>query len=219
MFKSQDKQDYILYHHVFKSFENGIFVDVGAHDGIKFNNTYYFENNHNWTGINIEPMNNIYNLLVQNRPKCINLNCAVSNYNGIGKFKHISGISDMLSGLEESYHPKHKARINDEIRKHNQVSSTIEIPVKTLDIILKTNNINKINYLSIDVEGGELNVLKSINYDDVFIDVIGFECNYRELLPEIINFLESKNFKRIFNNKSSLDIFMINNNSKFLKNL
>jgi hypothetical protein len=45
MFYSQDSQDEFLETHVFKGFRNGVFMDVGAHDGISINNTLYFEKN------------------------------------------------------------------------------------------------------------------------------------------------------------------------------
>ena len=82
MFYSQYKQDEFLENTVFKGYKNGFFVDVGAHDGKTINNTLYFELNNNWKGINIEPIEKIYNNLLYNRPKCINLNCAIDEKNG-----------------------------------------------------------------------------------------------------------------------------------------
>jgi hypothetical protein len=56
MYYSQDKQDKFLEENIFKGYKNGIFIDVGAHDGVNLNNTLYFESNNNWSGINIEPI-------------------------------------------------------------------------------------------------------------------------------------------------------------------
>ena len=77
MFYSQCKQDKFLEENVFKGYKNGIFFDVGAHDGKTINNTVYFEQNNNWKGINIEPIKSVYDNLVLNRPNCININCAI----------------------------------------------------------------------------------------------------------------------------------------------
>ena len=82
MYYSQDKQDMFLVEKVFKGHKNGIYVDVGAHDGININNTLYFEKYNNWTGINIEPIKKVFECLVKNRPNNINLNCAVCNNDG-----------------------------------------------------------------------------------------------------------------------------------------
>ena len=80
----------------------------------------------------------------------------------------------------------------------------------------KENNFPKqIDYLSIDVEGAEFEVIKSINFDKVYIDVIGFESNYNDTSMPIIKYLEERNYVVIHN---SLDIFMIHKNSVFMKN-
>ena len=59
---SQYEQDKFLDTCIFKGFKNGYFVDVGAHDGITFNNTYRFEKYYGWSGINIEPIPNVFKL-------------------------------------------------------------------------------------------------------------------------------------------------------------
>ena len=86
MFYSQDKQDEYLENNIFKGYKNGFYMDIGAHDGITINNTLYFEKYNNWTGVNVEPIEEVYNKLVINRPNDININCAVCNNNGIADF-------------------------------------------------------------------------------------------------------------------------------------
>ena len=212
MFHSQDKQDEFLETYVFKGFKNGIFVDVGAHDGISINNTLYFEKYNNWSGINIEPIQKVYDALAVNRPNCININCAVCNYNGSAEFICNTGYTEMISGLKDSFDSRHFQRLE---RENNQMGSTtevIQVNTRTLQSICDEHNISHIHYLSIDVEGGEFEVIKSIDFDKVFIDVIGFENNYFDTSIPIIQYLESKNYIVI---GKSLDIFMINKNSSF----
>tara|TARA_A100001015_G_scaffold307010_1_gene402213 strand:+ start:4234 stop:4902 length:669 start_codon:yes stop_codon:yes gene_type:complete len=217
MFYSQDKQDKYLEENVFKGYKKGFYVDVGAHDGISFNNTLYFSNNNNWTGINIEPIKKVFDKLVINRPTDINLNCAISNIIGISEFydsviKNGTCGQEMLSGLKDNYDPRHLQRLNDEIKKHGGYVNIININVQTIESICDKYNIKHINYLSIDVEGAEFEVIKSINFDKVFIDVIGFENNYNNVSTPIIKYLEDKKFIIIY---QSLDIFMIHKDSSF----
>lgn len=211
-FYSQDKQDEFLENNVFKGYKNGFFVDVGAHDGVLLNNTLYFEKYNKWRGINIEPINNVFNKLMKNRPDCINLNYAVCNYNGETDFLLNIGNTEMLSGIKESYDNRHLNRLNHENNIYSSNTEIIKINTTKLETIFDKYNIKNINYLSIDVEGGEFEVIKSINFDKIFIDVIGFECNYDDSCIPIIKYLENKNFVVIH---KSLDIFMINNNSTF----
>jgi hypothetical protein len=94
------------------------------------------------------------------------------------------------------------------------VNTIIKINTKRLETILDEHNISHIHYLSVDVEGSEFDVIKSINFDKVFIDVIGFENNYHDTSVPIVKYLENKGFTVIH---KSLDIFMIHKRSMFYK--
>jgi FkbM family methyltransferase len=216
MFYSQDKQDNYLENKIFKGYKNGFFVDVGAHNGKSFNNTLYFEETNNWKGINVEPLKDVYNVLISNRPNCININCAICNNDGETEFICNAGYSEMLSGIKDSYDPRHKHRLQKEIKDRGSTSKIIKVETKKLETICDSNSISHINYLSIDVEGGEFEVIKSINFDKVFIDVIGFENNYGDTSIPIVKYLEDRNYKLIH---KALDIFMIHKNSDFMKNI
>ena len=69
MFKSQYGQDQFVDTWC-NSREGGVFVDVGAHDGVTLSNTWFFENVRKWTGLCIEPIPEIFNQLKENRPLC-----------------------------------------------------------------------------------------------------------------------------------------------------
>lgn len=209
---SQFNQDKYLEENIFKGYKNGVFFDVGAHDGITFNNTLYFARFNRWSGVNVEPIKNVYDKLVINRPYSINLNCAVSNNDGESEFILNTGYTEMLSGLKKDYDARHKVRLDNEINQNGGTTQVIKVQTKKIETICDENNIKHINYLSIDVEGAEFDVIKSINFDKVFIDVIEFENNYDDNSIPIIKYLESKNY--IVINKL-IDIFMINKNSLF----
>lgn len=216
MYYSQDKQDEFLETVVFKGYKNGYFVDVGAHDGVSLNNSLYFEKSHNWSGINIEPIKTVYDKLSINRPNCANINCAVSNNDGETEFMCCTGRTEMLSGIKATYDARHINRVQLENQIFQGTSQTIIVPTKRLETILDEYNVSHINYLSIDVEGAEFEVIKSINFDKVFIDVIGFENNYIENSLPIIEYLKTKNYVIIH---QALDIFMINIASQFYQSL
>jgi FkbM family methyltransferase len=214
MFYSQDNQDRYLETNIFRGYKNGFYVDVGAHDGITINNTLYFEKNNNWRGINIEPIKKVFDKLVLNRPNNINLNCAVCNNDGETDFLCNTGYTEMLSGIKDNFDMRHLMRLQSENIEHNSITEVIKVVTKKLETILHENDISHVNYLSIDVEGAEFEVIKSINFDKVFIDVIGFENNYDDVSVPIVEYLQNKGF--IFINKSC-DIFMINKMSSFNK--
>lgn len=214
-FFSQYNQDRTLENCIFKGYKNGVFMDIGAHDGVDINNTLYFEKNNEWTGVNVEPLKKVYNRLVTNRPKCININCAINDTVGTAEFISNTGYTEMLSGLKTEFDPRHLKRINDENRDKKASSETITINTKRIETICDEYNIKHINYLSIDVEGGEMKVLQSINFDKVFIDVIGFENNFPDIENIPINYLQEKGYIKLPNHVA--DIFMIHKDSKFYK--
>jgi FkbM family methyltransferase len=212
MFYSQDKQDEYLEKNIFKGYKSGIYVDVGSHDGITINNTLYFHKNNKWNGINIEPIKKVYDKLIINRPNDININCAVCNYDGKTEFICNTGYTEMISGIKDTYDYRHYNRLNNENTVMNASTEIIVVNTKKLETIFDEHHITHVHYLSIDVEGAEFEVIKSINFDKVFIDVIGFENNYDDVSLPIINYLNNKNYVIIH---KSLDIFMISKKSIF----
>jgi len=216
MFNSQDKQDEYLETNIFKGYKNGFYMDVGAHDGITINNTLYFEKYNNWTGINVEPIKTVYDKLLINRPNNININCAICNNDGNAEFICNVGYTEMLSGLKDCFDDRHHQRLNYENEIFDSKTNIININTRRIESICDEYNVKHINYLSIDVEGAELEVIKSINFKKVFIDVIGFENNYDDMSIPIIDYLKTKHYVVFYR---SMDIFMIHRNSIFYKNI
>jgi FkbM family methyltransferase len=210
----QNLQDKFIEENIFKGYKNGFFIDIGAHDGISINNTLYFEENNNWTGINVEPIPNIYEKLVKNRPKCINKNYAISDNDGTEQFIYNTGYTEMLSGLKKDYDMRHMNRLISENNRFNSKTQIIDVKTQKFSTMCEEHNVKHINLLSIDVEGAEFSVIKSIDFDKVFIDFIIFENNYEDNSVPIIQYLINKNFKMV---KNSYDIYMIHNESQFNK--
>ncbi|MDP3889520.1 MAG: FkbM family methyltransferase [bacterium] len=190
---SQCQQDKFINEFFFKNKKNGVFVDIGAHDGMSFSNTYFFESELGWHGICIEPLPEIFSQLQKNR-KCICINGCISNKSGEAQFLKVGGPCEiqMLSGLLEKYDPRHVNRIKRELASCGGMATIISVPCFTINEILKKYNTFHIDYLSIDTEGGELDILKSIDFDTFDIKIIDVENNYND--PEFRNFLEKKGY-------------------------
>jgi FkbM family methyltransferase len=210
---SQERQDQYLDTTIFKGVREGVFVDVGAHDGKTINNTLFFEESRGWTGVNVEPIREVFEQLAVNRPSCTNLNCAVSETDGTAEFICNRGYTEMISGLKDHYDSRHTARLQRENASFNSRTEIIEVPTKRLSTIFVDHNISHVHYLSIDVEGAEFSVIKSIDFDKVFVDVIGFENNYPDSSIPIVAYLEDKGFRQLPHR--CLDILMIHKDSPF----
>jgi FkbM family methyltransferase len=191
---SQCNQDKFVNENYFKNHKNGVFLDIGAHDGISLNNTYFFEKELNWTGICIEPIPEVFDKLKKNR-KCICIQGCISEVSSEEEdFLRISGPPhlEMLSGLINKYDKRHLERIHRELAAYGCSYEIIKVKCYNINEILEKNNIKHINFLSLDTEGGEFKILKSIDFSKYKIDIISVEDNYRD--PRFIPFLKKHGF-------------------------
>ena len=190
-FYSQCGQDKWLKDKVFINKNEGVFVDIGAHDGVSFSNSYYFEKL-GWTGIAVEPMPDVFERLSVAR-NCQTVNACIASQTGKRTFRVIKGYSQMLSGLVDEYDYRHLQRIENEMQKNGGSFTDIDVACINFNELIQKYNVSHIDYLSIDIEGGELSVLHSIDFDRVNISVIGVENNYLDY--RIPQFLYKKGFQ------------------------
>jgi FkbM family methyltransferase len=164
---SQDNQDFIVYENFFKNKKDGFFCDIGGNHPLKINNTRYFEEL-GWDGVAFEPLPHMTKLWAEHR-KAKLFPFALSDHEGDVVFtvvKDETGWEDMLSFVKET----------GEIES-GFVTEEIQVQTKIFKNIMADENINHIDYLSLDVEGHELNVLKGIDFSKVKIDVLTIENN------------------------------------------
>jgi hypothetical protein len=161
---------------------NGYFVDVGFNDGIEINNTYLLELN-GWTGIGVDPMPKNYT----NRNNTKIFVDAVYSEADVELDFAIHGV---LSGFVNKIN-HHKKILTD------KTTELIKLKTKTLAQILKLANApNFINYLSLDTEGSEYDILKTFPFEQYLFGCITVEHNYvQPQRKNIQNLLESKGYK------------------------
>ena len=192
-YSSQIGQDYLIDQFIFPSRSNGVFVDVGAHDGVSFSNTYFFESKKAWTGLCIEPNPDVFEQLVKNR-NCKKAQVAIGARNGTTEFTVATGV-DMLSGVSSNLNRRHRKRMDREIREVDGSKRVIQIPIVTLQSLLDLNNIERIDFLTIDTEGSELDVIRGIDFGRTLITCIVLERNYTS--GGVLKFLRTKGFIRL----------------------
>lgn len=191
---SQYQQDRFLNEVLFKNKKNGVFVDIGANDGVTISNTYFFEKNLGWTGVCFEPLTEAFNKLEQNRSS-VNINGCASDKDYIDTFYNVHGYGEMLSGLKSQYDGRHLERINRTIEEHGGYITETEVQCFDVNSVLKKKGIKKVDFISVDTEGGELKILHAIDYEASKIKVVVVENNYST--PDIFHFMSSKGYFRV----------------------
>lgn len=171
--------------------EKCFYVDIGANDGLIVSNTAYFDMDLGWDGICVEPHPRAFADLERNRPRSINLNLCASVEDSEVDFLVVNGYAEMLSGIYDNYHPDHRSRIDSEIQRHGGSKELIKVNSRPLKEIFEEYSVTKVDYLSIDTEGSEYDILCSIDFDAVDVRVITTENSSRS---DIRTFLEGKGF-------------------------
>ena len=169
---SQEGEDMILRRIFEEKKTMGFYVDVGAHHPKRFSNTHYFYKK-GWRGINIDAMPGTMKLFKKIRPRDINLEIAISDKKQVLAYYVFSdsALSGFSKGLSAERDEKGRYRIIDETKME---TSTL---AKVLDTYLPKNI--EIDFLSVDVEGLDFQVLKSNNWSKykpkvILVESLGF---------------------------------------------
>jgi FkbM family methyltransferase len=167
-----------------KSIKNGFYIEVGAYDGVLESNTKFLEEKYGWTGILIEPSPNTFIQLQKNRPNNILINkCIVSN---TYSEKNIMGAFDCgpMSSVNNI--------------RNIQDAALISVECDTLNNILNDLTIQNIDFMTIDTEGYEFEVLNGLNIQKyrptyIMIEIYEYDKN------KIVTFLQDNNYILIEN--------------------
>jgi len=149
---AQEGEDLILAR-LFEGDTHGFYIDIGAHHPFRFSNTYYFYKK-GWTGINIDAMPNSMNLFKSKRPKDINIEAAVSDTPNT--LTYYAFEEPALNTIDEEGYKFHAANGSKLAFKKEIITARLdEIQTKNLPLN------QEISFMSVDVEGHDLQVLRS----------------------------------------------------------
>ena len=186
---SQEGEDVVL-SRLFASRERGFFLDIGAHHPVRFSNTYALYRQ-GWRGINIDATPGSMAPFNAMRPNDINLECAIGHNSAPLVFYmfHEPALNTFDSALAERY-----------VQAGYAQSGTLEMrPVGMADILDRyLARGQQIDLLSLDVEGAEMSVLESNNWDvylPEFVIIEVLDCSFAQLMEHpIIYFLANKGY-------------------------
>ena len=186
-FFSEAGQDKLIKDKFFKNQRNGFFIEIGAFDGIEGSNCCYFEKYESWEGIAIEASPKQFQKLQKNR-KCEMINAVIGPEEKEVEFCEITEGFTQMSGI---YNSNYKDSLNRIQKKSNSKINIIKTNSTTFEKIIPSNRI--VDIVSIDIEGNELEVIKSIDFNKHEIKVILLENNIPQKL-NYINFFKTINF-------------------------
>lgn len=196
---AQLKQDlYVLYK--LDNKKNGYFVEFGATNGKQISNTYLLEKAFGWTGIVAEPSPFWHAELRRNRNCIIETKCVWKRSGEHLQFL-VSQSSPELATIESFRNNDH----HKEFRAQN--ATLFDVETISLNELLSTHSAPRIiDYLSVDTEGSELDILEAFDFTKHTPRILSVEHNHiqtqREQLREL---LEARGYVREFAFLSDFD--------------
>jgi|688.fasta_scaffold02939_21 FkbM family methyltransferase len=149
---------------ILKNKRNGYFVDIGAYDGITISNTYYLEKELGWDGLCVEANPYTYQSLISCREtQCVNL--------AVGPYE--KEVDILLNGWSSA--------IDDDFTSSEILDSnfqSVKVKAITVNDLLERYKVPKnFDYLSIDIEGGELDIISQFDFKTWRFSLITYEHN------------------------------------------
>lgn len=162
-------------------YNNGYFVELGANDGITQSNSLYFEKYRNWRGLLVEPAPQNFLKCRQNRSSKDSIYCAACfSFDYPQEFVRIvySNLMSTSCSLDSDIQdPRAHANLGDQFLGNNETVFEFGAVARTLNSLLLDARAPKlIDFLSLDVEGVELEVLKGVNHQTFRFKYILVEC-------------------------------------------
>jgi len=163
------------------NFENGIFIEAGANDGMIQSNTKLLEEQYGWTGILIEPSSTLFSRLRSNRPASQCFQCALGSFDENGTYVFGDFDGNLMSSIDGK-------RLNRPAQE--------KVLVRSLQSILDEVHLHHIHFFSLDTEGHELNILKGIDFERTTFDYLLIEI-YRDQYDKIVSLLRDKGYEML----------------------
>jgi len=149
---AQNGEDVIL-RRIFSDKKTGFYVDIGASHPETLSVTKHFYD-HGWRGINVEPLKFNYELFLKDRPLDLNLNLAIDIKSGSREFHEVSDYSELSTFSSEA--------ATTLLREGHKVIS-YQVETITGDDLFSKYIHDAVDFMKVDVEGGEYEVISSIN--------------------------------------------------------
>jgi len=188
---SQDKEELII-RHFFKDRRKGFFVDIGCWHWKNASTTYYLEKHLGWSGIAVDALAVMGRGYKRNRPRTKFFNYIVTDHADTVESFYASG---PLSSTSEEQVEKTTRVLTGEQKQPKE----IKVPTITLNRLLEENGVEKIDFLSMDIEGGEPAALAGFDIQRFRPELVCIETApvWGERSLELKRYFEERGYERI----------------------
>jgi len=167
--------------------ENGFFVDIGASDGITASNTFILEKFYKWRGICVDPNPAFQQSLMNCRDNFVSTLCVYNETGKILPFKFCVDENQFYGWNFRSGLEKHLGTIDTDIDKSFMTINVLSITLN--DLLALYQAPTDINYISIDTEGSEYEILKTFDFKKYNVKCFTIEHEFtsnRQLIHDLM---------------------------------
>lgn len=175
----------------------GFFVEIGGFDGETHSNTLFFEHERKWDGLPVEANPYTYNQMRDRDRRCNMANACISTEFNQMTFEVAGGITSAVSLMSKDHKQriKHDSKVYGKQKNWTGTGSHVNVTCHSLNEYLDRLDTTSIDYFSLDVEGAELHILKSIDWKKADINLFTIETQERR--GEIHAFMVKQGYSRI----------------------
>lgn len=177
---------------------NGFFVEFGATNGLTISNTWLLEKLFGWNGIVAEPAKIWHEKLKINRNCIIDTRCVWKE----------SGTELVFNQTESPELSKIDAiEIDDwakDIREINSSKYSVS-SVSLIDLLTEHNAPHEIDYISVDTEGSEFDIIEAFDFQKFKVKIWTIENNLKQLDWNVSRLMLSKGYRRVYKEISEYD--------------
>jgi FkbM family methyltransferase len=193
---AQLRQDLWVLHET-KHKHNGYFVEFGATDGLSLSNTYLLERDFGWRGILVEPNPQWHTDLRRNRNADIDLRCV---FRSTGERVTFAATKYAELGTILGFES------NDGHRQSRREHKLIDVETVSLEDLLEQHQAPRdIDYISLDTEGSELDILKHFDFTRWNVTLLSVEHNWTALEEDLDDLMRRRGYERRYPGISYFD--------------
>jgi FkbM family methyltransferase len=187
---------------------NGSFLEFGATDGVEYSNSFLLENNFNWKGVLAEPSPQWHENLKINRPNATIIEECIYYETGRSLDFFVSDVG-VLSTLEKhrqsdiSSMPVMTSSRNKNGYNHKVISISLN------DVFVKHFNSSPIDYMSVDTEGSELEILENFDFQKFGPKIVTVEHNFTDAQKKLDELFIKNNYLRFFKEHTQFDAWYV----------
>jgi len=194
---------------VFQKSSNKRFLEFGATNGHELSNSFMLEQHRGWWGVLAEPDPQWHMALKENRPNSTIITDCIYSRSG-ESMRFISSSNGVLSSLKDFCKDDANGPLTANAKQRLQDFKEIEVKTISLDDVFELHfNGEPIEYMSVDTEGSEFEILSKFNFSKYHPSVVTVEHNYTDKQKKIDELFSKNGYTRVFSVLTNFDAWYV----------